>query len=600
MTKTFGKRTINYSLLAKWFFLSDANHLRKKLLLVVILTVLAVFSESISLLLVVPVLQALLPAGQQQGGADGSLTSNRSKDLLATTIPENFQFLLTQEYLIPTLLLLIFLLVTAKNILKLVTNRQTAACQWGLMSEWSKRSLKAYLEKDYLSFLNHKHGEMLGNIILDSRVAAIAVSHGISSFSQLILSIAYISILFISQWEIALFQLGVILVLALATWGFAHRLTSRIGREIYTAKQQSEASASESLSALRQIKASATESEAVEKFSKSVDEWANLLIKQANNAVLPKHLGEILLLLLIISTVFYLHAFTDLLTPSQVPTIALVIYIANRLFISLAYLTSDYMTFTGSLPAMEEVAKLTEQKQAGDAEATEPSRVDLTKDIVFSNVSLRYPGKTKKVLDGLNLKIKGGNVTALVGSSGGGKSTIIDLLLGFIQPDEGILQFGGRDNRELNYVSIRKKIGYVSQEVFLFNSSIRENLLIHKPDASETQIKQACQKANIATHIESLPDGFDTLVGDRGVKLSGGERQRLAIAIALLRDADLIIFDEPTNALDPETELAVHQTVRELENITVFFVTHRISSALRPDHIYELKNGAASEIEVAE
>lgn len=600
MSRTNSTQSIDYFHLARWFFLSDANHLRKKLFLVVILTVLAIFSEGISLLLIVPVLRAMLPTGQQQGGLSESGMMTKLIDFLTGIIPENFQFLLAREHQLITLLLLILLLVTVKAILNLIKDRQTAVYQWGLMSEWSKGLLKVYLEKDYLSFLNYKHGKMLGNIIVDTRVASLAVRRGISSLSQLVLSIAYISILFATNWQIALFQLAVIFVLAVFAWGFVHRLTSRIGRDVFTVKEQAEASASESLSALRQIKASATEREAVAKFGKSVDEMTQLMVRFTTNSLIPKHVGEIVLLLLIIITIYYLYAFTDMLTASQIPIIVLLIFIANRLFVSLAILASEYMAFIGSLPAMDVIAKLTEQKHDEDATVSNFAEVDLTGDIVFSNASLRYPGKSKNVLDGLNLTIKGRKVTVLVGASGGGKSTIIDLLLGFIQLDKGTLLLDGQDSRQLDFVSIRKKIGYVSQEVFLFNCSIRENLLIHKPDATNAEVAEACRKANIAGVIEGLPERYETLVGDRGVKLSGGERQRLAIAIALLRDPELIIFDEPTNALDAETEFAVLQAVRELKDKTVFFVTHRLSSALQPDHIYRLENGKVKEIEFGE
>jgi ABC-type multidrug transport system fused ATPase/permease subunit len=169
-------------------------------------------------------------------------------------------------------------------------------------------------------------------------------------------------------------------------------------------------------------------------------------------------------------------------------------------------------------------------------------------------------------------------------------------LLGFIQQDEGTLFLDGRDSRQLDIKKVREKIGYVSQDVFLFDCSIRENLLIHNPIATEEDMEEVCRQAHIAELIARLPEGLDTLVGPRGARLSGGERQRLAIAIALLRDPDLLIFDEATNALDPEAESAVHRAVRGLQNKTIFFVTHRVSSTLEPDHIFVLKSGKAFEL----
>ena len=158
----------------------------------------------------------------------------------------------------------------------------------------------------------------------------------------------------------------------------------------------------------------------------------------------------------------------------------------------------------------------------------------------------------------------------------------------------------GHDSRKLDFKKLRENIGYVSQDIFLFDCSIRENLLIHDPNATEEDMERVCRQAHIAELIARLPEGLDTLVGPRGARLSGGERQRLAIAIALLRDPDLLIFDEATNALDPEAESAVHRAVRGLQNKTVLFVTHRVSSTLEPDHIFVLKNGKAFELAEAD
>jgi ABC-type multidrug transport system fused ATPase/permease subunit len=464
------------------------------------------------------------------------------------------------------------------------------------MSDWAKQLLRVYLHKDYLSFLKDKHGAMLGNITIETRIAAIGIRDAILFFSQLILALAYIGVLFITDWQITLFQLAAIFLLSVATWGFTHRLTSRISRDVLMAKQRMEADASESLSAFRQLKASALEDDAVDKFGEPVDGMAELMTQQHTYNAMPKPVGELLVLLLVIGTVYYLYAFTDVMIASQIPTLTLLVIIANRLFMSLARLATAYMAFTASLPAMGLVARELEQERCKPRSHTDSECVDLTNGVVFSDVSFHYPDKADKVLDGLNLTIGGGQLTALVGSSGGGKSTIIDLLLGFIQPQEGTLFLDGRDSQQLDIKKVREKIGYVSQDVFLFDCSIRENLLIHNPDATEEDMEKVCRQAHIAELIARLPEGLDTLVGPRGARLSGGERQRLAIAVALLRDPDLLIFDEATNALDPKAESAVHHAVRGLQNKTVFFVTHRVSSTLEPDHIFVLKSGKAIEL----
>lgn len=581
---------IDYRFVTRWFFATGAYRYRKKLLLLLLLTVLAAFSEGVSLWLIVPVFRAVIPAA---GPPD---KATLLVDSMADKMPETLTSLLGPDAFLLTMLAMMLLLVSAKTVLTLVTNWQTARCQWGLMSDWAKQLLRVYLHKDYLSFLKTKHGTMLGNITIETRIAAIGVRDAIMFLSQLILSLAYIGVLFFTDWQITLFQLLAIFLLSVASWGFTHRLTSRISRDILTAKQTVEAEASESLSAFRQLKASALENDAVDKFGEPVDGMAELMSRQNAYNAMPKPISELLVLLLVIGTVYYLYAFTDIVIASQIPMLTLLVIIANRLFLSLARLATAYMAFTASLPAMELVARQVEQDGNQRRLHTDSACVDLTNDIVFSDVSFRYPDKVEKTVDGLNLTIGGGQLTAMVGSSGGGKSTIIDLLLGFVQQEEGTLFLDGQDSRQLDIRKVREHIGYVSQDVFLFDSSIRENLLIHNPDATEKRLEEVCRQAQIDELIARLPEGLDTLVGPRGARLSGGERQRLAIAIALLRDPDLLIFDEATNALDSEAESAVHRTVRGLQNKTVFFVTHRVSSTLEPDHVFELRHGKAFEL----
>ncbi|MGI9232383.1 MAG: ABC transporter ATP-binding protein [Woeseiaceae bacterium] len=582
-------QAIDYRFLGRWFFTSGAIRFRKELLLLLLLTILAAFSEGVSLWLIVPVFRAVIPAASSDD-------SNALADTFAEKMPEAFESLLGPDAFLLTLLALMLLLVAAKTMLTLTTNWRTACCQWGLMSDWAKRLLNVYLHKDYLSFLKDKHGVMLGNITIETRIAAIGVRDAITFLSQLILSIAYIVVLFITDWQITLFQLAAIFLLSIMTWGFTHRLTSRVSRNVLEAKQRVETDASESLSAFRQLKASALEDDAVQKFGKPVDSMAELMTRQIAYNAMPKPVSELLVLMLVIGTVYFLYAFTDVVIAAQIPTLTLLVIVANRLFMSLAKLATAYMTFTASLPAMNVIARETEQTRHRTEVPADTVRVDLTNGVVFSNVSFHYPDKTENVLDGLNLTIEGGKLTALVGSSGGGKSTIIDMLLGFIQQHEGNLYLDGQDSRQLDIKRVRKKIGYVSQEVFLFDCSIRENLLIHSPGATEEDMREVCRQAHIADVIARLPDGLDTLVGPRGARLSGGERQRLAIAIALLRDPDLLIFDEATNALDPEAESAVHRAVRGLRNKTVFFVAHHVSSTLEPDHVFMLRRGQVFEL----
>ncbi len=211
-------------------------------------------------------------------------------------------------------------------------------------------------------------------------------------------------------------------------------------------------------------------------------------------------------------------------------------------------------------------------------------------DIVFDNVSFGYESPDKEnerlVIDGLNLKIKAGQTLALVGPSGGGKSTLCNLLPRFYNINEGKITIDGIDVRDIKLQSLRRSIGIVSQSIFLFDGTIRENIAYGNLDATDEQIIDAAKKANIHDYIMTLDKGYDTEAGERGVKLSGGQRQRIAIARVFLKNPTLLILDEATSALDNVTEMQIQQSLSELSRgRTVIVVAHRLSTVKNADEI---------------
>ncbi len=206
-------------------------------------------------------------------------------------------------------------------------------------------------------------------------------------------------------------------------------------------------------------------------------------------------------------------------------------------------------------------------------------------EIEFRDVSFRYE-EGKDVLDHLSFKLDAGKTLALVGPSGGGKTTICHLIPRFYEILDGSVSLDGVDIRKLTRTSLRKNIGMVAQDVFLFNATIYENICYGTPDATEEQVKEAARRANILEYIESLPDGFNTVVGERGVKLSGGQKQRVAIARVFLKNPPILILDEATSALDNATELAIQQSLEELcKGRTTLVVAHRLTTIKNADEI---------------
>ncbi|SMO50300.1 ATP-binding cassette, subfamily B, MsbA [Balnearium lithotrophicum] len=212
--------------------------------------------------------------------------------------------------------------------------------------------------------------------------------------------------------------------------------------------------------------------------------------------------------------------------------------------------------------------------------------------IEFKSVSFRYPNSEKRVLENISCLFEKGKKYAIVGRSGSGKSTLASLIPRFYDPTEGRIEVNGVELKRLKLVPYRKRIGMVSQEIILFRGTVRENIAIGKPDATLEEIVEAAKVANIHNDIISLPEGYDTLIGEGGVLFSGGQRQRIAIARAVLKSPDVLILDEATSALDSETEKAIQRAIDEMfKDKILITIAHRLSTILDSDEIIFIKNG---------
>lgn len=216
-------------------------------------------------------------------------------------------------------------------------------------------------------------------------------------------------------------------------------------------------------------------------------------------------------------------------------------------------------------------------------------------EVTFEHVQFSY-NADKIILKDINFSLKSGDCVAIVGPSGSGKSTLINLIPRLYDVEKGCVLFDGIDVRSLDLTYLRQNIGIVSQETYLFNGTIRDNLLYAKPDASEQEIVEACKKANIWDFVQNQTEGLDTLVGNRGLKLSGGEKQRISIARVLLKDPALLIFDEATSALDSISEAKIQEAIEPLiESRTSILIAHRLSTILAADEILVIKDGIIAE-----
>lgn len=259
-------------------------------------------------------------------------------------------------------------------------------------------------------------------------------------------------------------------------------------------------------------------------------------------------------------------------------------------------LTGIYQTIQRAYVSLDEIFSILDvQEHLGDApDAIEVQHV--TGNVSFEGVKFRYEDRTRPILDGIDLTVNSGQTLAIVGPSGSGKTTMMALVMRFYDPVEGTIRLDGHDLRRLKQRSLRRNIGTVLQDPLLFNDTVRNNIAYGWPEAALEEVEAAAQAANAHKFISQMPEGYETMVGERGSRLSVGERQRIAIARALLKDPPILVLDEATSSLDAESESLVQEALdRLMKGRTTFVIAHRLATVVHADRIIVLKNGRIDE-----
>jgi ABC-type multidrug transport system fused ATPase/permease subunit len=310
--------------------------------------------------------------------------------------------------------------------------------------------------------------------------------------------------------------------------------------------------------------------------------------------LIPLRANELVALLGVV-TIFIYAIFLTENSKEAIMMVSLFAAAAYRLMPSLNRIISSMMYIRKNLTALQNLMVFPELAyELKDNENV--SKIKFDDCIELKNLSFRFPGSEEYMLKGLDMKVKKGEKIGIVGASGSGKTTLMNVLLRFYEEQEGQITVDGVPINAANTRSWRNMMGYVKQDIFLIDGTIRDNITFGDENKDDARLMQAIRLASLDTLIKSLPQGVETMIGERGSRLSGGQRQRISIARSLYRNAEILIFDEATSALDNQTEQEVSESIDSLSDAdkTIFIIAHRITTLKNCDRIYELTNGRIS------
>jgi subfamily B ATP-binding cassette protein MsbA len=436
----------------------------------------------------------------------------------------------------------------------------------------------------------NRTGALVARIMTDVEGVRNLVGTGLIGFVGGILSaVVAFALLIRVNFRMTLLTLGILLI-----FGFILQRAFRTIRPIFRERAKLNAEVTgrltESLGGVRVVKGYHAEESEAKVFAGGV---ARLLdnVFRSLTAQSVMTLSSTVVLGLVGGLVMYLGAHEHLAGRLSVGSYFTFTMLLAFLVAPIAQLVSIGTQLTEAFAGLDRTTEILAERE----EDSEPQRVNVVDpirgDVAFENVGFAYE-EGKPVLHGISFESKPGTVTALVGSSGSGKSTIISLICGFHTANSGKVLIDGVDLATIRLSSYRMQLGVVLQETFLFDGSIRQNILFSRPQATEEQLMNACHIARVDEFAERFPEKYDTIVGERGVKLSGGQRQRLSIARAILADPRILILDEATSSLDSESEALIQQGLHFLmQGRTTFVIAHRLSTIRRADQILVIEEG---------
>ncbi len=530
------------------------------------------------------------------------------------TMDEKWYFVLIRKYtgitdanqMILFLAVLLIVIYILKNVYVMVMYSLQYRFVFNNQQRLSVRMMKSYMQQDYLFHVSKNVAEFQRNITSDVNGFFTIVLNVLQFLAEFSVSAALVIFLFVQDW-VSTMAVAVLLFLFMGIFTiFFRKVLVKIGEQSRQANVLVTKWLFQAFSGIKEIKVANKESFFISNYNRHYKDCVRVQRQQSILTYLPKPVMETVCICSLMLAMIIKIAVVKSDIVSFVTTLSVFAVAAFRMLPSFNKITGYISGMMFNKPAIDsvyrdlkEIEQLMEQKTA---EHEDTIKVMLHSSIRLNNVSFRYPESDKWILKNASLEITKNTSVALIGASGAGKTTAADLMLGILQPQEGTVTIDGTDLRKC-MKSWHEDIGYIPQVIYLMDDNIRANVAFGIPDAEidDDAVQKALREAQLDQFVNSLPNGLDTLIGDRGVKLSGGQRQRIGIARALYRNPNVLVLDEATSALDSDTEKEVMEAIDGLHGTrTLIVIAHRLSTIKKCDKIFEVGGGGFIERSKAE
>ncbi|MDZ4711817.1 MAG: ABC transporter ATP-binding protein [bacterium] len=567
----------------------------KELILANVFTLLVVIFSLLSVMMLFPFIDLLFNEARKINPEKTITSIFDLKDIITNffgTLIGDYDKISVLKFLCGLILVTFFL----KNLFTYLQTYFMATVEQGIVKDLRFALYRHYLDLPLSFFTDERKGNLISRIINDVQIVKDSLVAVVNSlFRDPPSIIAYSVVLFLFNWKLTI----IIFLLAPVT-AF---ILSKVGNSLKRSSIKSQEKISditstldETLGAIRVVKAFGMEDYEKKKFQKENTTYFDLLVKLFRKRALASPISEFIGVLTIVIILYFFGA--EIISgKSDMTPGAFIFYLAVffQMMPSLKLFGQMFNSYKEGSAAAERVFSLLDTKvniiNAPDAKDLK----EFTERIEFRDASFKYD-KSDYVLKNINLKIDKGNIIAIVGPSGAGKSTLVDLIPRFYDVSAGELLFDNINVKDVNIESLRKLMGIVTQETILFNDTVRNNIAYGESAIPLEQIIESSKAANAHKFITNFENGYESIIGDRGVKLSGGERQRLSIARALLKNPPILILDEATSSLDTESEILVQQAIERLmHGRTSIVIAHRLSTIQNADKIIVISKGEIAE-----